>query len=52
MHQKSDYLHDNPVTAGFVEKPEDWLYSSAKDYYMGKKVIIDISLIDPMVLAY
>jgi putative transposase len=32
-HQKLDYLHNNPVTAGFVEKPEDWLYSSAKDYY-------------------
>src|SRR5256885_2333582 len=24
-HQKLDYLHNNPVTAGFVEKPEDWL---------------------------
>jgi putative transposase len=27
-----NYLHNNPVTAGFVEKPEDWLYSSARDY--------------------
>src|SRR6266487_5593476 len=39
-HQKLDYLHNNPVTAGFVEKPEDWLYSSAKDYYTGKKGMI------------
>jgi putative transposase len=31
--QKLDYIHNNPVTAGFVEKPEDYLYSSAKDYY-------------------
>jgi len=30
--QKLEYIHNNPVTAGFVEKPEDWLYSSAKGY--------------------
>ncbi len=29
--QKSDYIHDNPVRAGIVEKPEEYLYSSAKD---------------------
>ena len=22
---KLDYIHHNPVRAGFVEKPEDWL---------------------------
>jgi putative transposase len=27
-----NYLHHNPVRAGFVEYAEDWLYSSAKDY--------------------
>ena len=26
------YLHENPVQAGFVEKAEDWLCSSAGDY--------------------
>ena len=25
--QKLDYIHDNPVEAGFVENEEDWLYS-------------------------
>ena len=30
--QKIDYIHHNPVEAGLVEKPEDYLYSSAKDY--------------------
>jgi putative transposase len=44
-HQKLDYLHNNPVTAGFVEKTEDWLYSSAKDYHTGKKGMIDILFI-------
>ena len=27
-----DYLHNNPVVAGFVEEPEDYLWSSARDY--------------------
>ncbi|RYZ52556.1 MAG: transposase [Chitinophagaceae bacterium] len=31
--QKIDYIHNNPVQAGLVEKPEDYLYSSAKDYH-------------------
>ena len=30
--QKLGYLHYNPVAGGFVEKPEDWLYSSARNY--------------------
>lgn len=30
--QRLDYIHNNPVVAGFVEKPRDWLFSSARDY--------------------
>ena len=26
------YVHLNPVSAGIVEKPEDWLYSSYREY--------------------
>lgn len=26
------YMHNNPVKANLVGKPEDWVYSSAKDY--------------------
>jgi REP element-mobilizing transposase RayT len=29
---KIDYIHNNPVRAGFVERPEDFLYSSARNY--------------------
>jgi putative transposase len=47
MHQKLDYLHDNPVEAGFVEEAEDWLYSSAKQYHTGQKGRIDIIQIEP-----
>jgi putative transposase len=32
IKQKLDYIHNNPVRAGFVEHPEDWRYSSARDY--------------------
>ncbi len=30
--QKLNYLHNNPVEAGIVEKAENYRYSSAKDY--------------------
>ena len=36
MQQKVDYVHNNPVEAGFVESPSDWLFSSANDYEGGK----------------
>ncbi len=32
MEQKLDYLHNNPVEAGFVIEPHHWKYSSAGDY--------------------
>ncbi|MEO6232651.1 MAG: transposase [Ferruginibacter sp.] len=34
--QKIDYIHDNAVVAGIVEKAEEYMYSSAWDYYNGK----------------
>jgi putative transposase len=48
--QKLNYIHQNPVVAGFVDKPEEYLYSSVRDYY-GIKGMIDISLLDPIVKA-
>jgi putative transposase len=35
--QKMNYVHQNPVAAGIVEKPEDYLYSSARDYFLQRK---------------
>lgn len=35
--QKMNYIHQNPVEAGIVERAEDYLYSSAKDYHLQKK---------------
>ena len=30
--QKIDYIHQNPVKRGYVDQPEHWRYSSARDY--------------------
>ncbi len=32
LHQKLNYIHNNPVVAGIVDKPEDYLYSSVRNY--------------------
>jgi REP element-mobilizing transposase RayT len=41
LQQKIDYLHHNPVRAGLVARPEDWVYSSARDY-AGEKGFIEL----------
>jgi REP element-mobilizing transposase RayT len=35
---KLKYIHENPVRAGWVSKPEDYLYSSASNYAFGRGV--------------
>jgi len=40
--QKMNYMHNNPVEAGLVEKPEDYLYSSARDYIGKGKGLLEI----------
>jgi REP element-mobilizing transposase RayT len=32
IYQKLNYIHQNPVDAGIVSKPEEYLYSSARNY--------------------
>ncbi|WP_042720403.1 transposase, partial [Flavobacterium sp. B17] len=36
IEQKADYIHNNPVEAGFVVEAHHWQYSSAIDYAGGK----------------
>lgn len=43
-HQKLEYMHYNPVEAGFVTKAEEWKYSSAIDYFGGKGLLEIIKL--------
>jgi putative transposase len=42
--QKLEYIHLNPVRAGFVDEPWHYRYSSAKDY-SGMKGLLDIALL-------
>ena len=32
IKEKIEYIHNNPVKAGIVQHPEDYLYSSARNY--------------------
>ncbi|MCK4632172.1 MAG: hypothetical protein KAT79_02815 [candidate division Zixibacteria bacterium] len=32
LRTKLQYVHNNPVKAGLVSQPEDWMWSSAADY--------------------
>jgi hypothetical protein len=36
--QKLNYIHNNAVQAGLVDKAEEYLYSSARDYFHGNNV--------------
>ena len=39
IDQKLDYIHANPVEAGFVEEGHFWQYSSAIDYAGGRGLV-------------
>jgi putative transposase len=45
MDQKLHYLHRNPVEAGWVEEPEHYLYSSARDY-AGVKGLVEVKILE------
>ncbi len=48
--EKAEYIHNNPVRAGIVEKPEDYYWSSARFYSEGlmffEKGVADLILSD------
>jgi len=43
IKQKVNYIHNNPVKAGFVCNPLDWKYSSARNY-AGDQSVLEIDL--------
>lgn len=43
--QKINYIHNNPVRAGIVERPQDYLYSSARNYVDLESVIDVIKVV-------
>jgi len=49
MWQKLDYIHNNPVRSGIVSKAEDYIYSSASDYFFGKQTgAVIVERLDPL----
>jgi putative transposase len=45
LRQKLDYIHYNPVRLGLVDRPEDWRYSSARNYF-GQDGVLEIDSIE------
>jgi REP element-mobilizing transposase RayT len=41
LRQKIEYIHHNPVRIGMVERAEDWLFSSARNY-LGFDAVMEI----------
>jgi len=44
IDQKLEYIHSNPVRAGIVKEPEDYICSSASNYAL-EPSILDVELI-------
>ena len=42
IFEKINYVHNNPVKEGMVYQPEDYVYSSARDYSGGKGLLDDV----------
>ena len=40
---KANYIHLNPVRAGFIEKEEEYLYSSCGDFYGTRKGLLELA---------
>ncbi len=53
MWQKLEYIHKNPVRAGMVIKAEEFIHSSAADYFYGEQVgKVKMALLDPVQTTY
>jgi len=43
MFQKIEYIHYNPVRRGYIDEPEHWRYSSARNY-ASLEGLLDVTL--------
>jgi len=46
MKIKLDYIHNNPVRAGLIKEPQDYLYSSFRNYYLNDHSIFRVDSVD------
>jgi putative transposase len=42
LRQKIQYIHYNPVRRGYVAEPEHWVFSSAGDYILQRKGVVEL----------
>jgi len=42
LFQKMEYIHHNPVERGYIDEPEHWRYSSARNYLNDDHTIIEV----------
>ena len=45
--EKINYIHNNPVKEKFVKKPQEWLYSSASNYWYGEGLLEEVQCLAP-----
>ncbi len=43
LRVKIDYIHQNPVKAGLVERAEEWKFSSARNYLYDDHSLIEVA---------
>ena len=46
IFEKINYIHQNPVEEGLVFRPEDYIYSSARDYSGEKGILNGVIVVD------
>lgn len=46
FRQKLNYLHENPVRKGLVERPEHWAFSSARNYLLSDSSVLEVELME------
>jgi len=48
--QKINYIHYNPLKRGYVSKPEDWKYSSARNFIFNDHSVIELDMLPILLL--
>jgi hypothetical protein len=46
MEDRLNYIHNNPVEAGFISRPEDWVWSSAREYAGERTGLLELVFIE------
>ena len=46
LRQKLNYIHQNPVRAGWVHYAQHYIYSSASNYYDDERGVLDVTILE------